>query len=62
VVLKGEVPSPADPPSGCYFHPRCPFADARCRAEAPALRDLGDGHLARCHHAERLDPGRAPQT
>jgi peptide/nickel transport system ATP-binding protein len=62
VVLKGEVPSPANPPSGCYFHPRCPFADARCRAEAPALRDLGDGHLARCHHAERIDPGSAAQT
>jgi peptide/nickel transport system ATP-binding protein len=55
VLLKGEVPSPANPPSGCYFHPRCPFADARCRQEAPALREIAPGQSVRCHHAERLD-------
>jgi peptide/nickel transport system ATP-binding protein len=55
VLLKGEVPSPANPPSGCYFHPRCPFADARCRQEAPALREIAPGQAVRCHHAERLD-------
>ena len=53
-VLRGEVPSPAAPPSGCYFHPRCRFAEARCRTEAPALRELAQGHFARCHLAEQL--------
>ena len=54
VLLKGEVPSPASPPAGCYFNPRCPFADERCRREAPVLRELATGHSVRCHHAERL--------
>jgi peptide/nickel transport system ATP-binding protein len=54
VALAGEVASPADPPSGCYFHPRCPFAVERCRAEAPALREVAPGHLARCHFADEL--------
>ena len=54
VLLKGEVPSPANPPAGCYFNPRCPFADERCRREAPVLRELASGHSVRCHHAERL--------
>jgi len=53
-ALKGEVPSPANPPAGCYFHPRCQFAEERCRREAPALRELAPGHFARCHLAERL--------
>jgi peptide/nickel transport system ATP-binding protein len=53
-ILKGEVPSPAAPPSGCYFHPRCPFAEDRCRGEAPLLREVSPGHFARCHFAEQL--------
>jgi len=53
-ILGGEVPSPAAPPSGCYFHPRCRFADARCRTEAPALREVSPGHFARCHFAEQM--------
>jgi peptide/nickel transport system ATP-binding protein len=53
-ALKGEVPSPAAPPAGCYFHPRCPHAEARCRSETPALRAIAPGHLARCHFAEQL--------
>ncbi len=54
--LAGEPPSPARPPSGCRFHPRCPHParDARCTTEAPALRPLGDGLVA-CHHAD-ADP------
>ncbi len=48
-ILEGEVPSPLDPPSGCSFHPRCPYAIARCREEVPALRRLQDGRLAACH-------------
>jgi peptide/nickel transport system ATP-binding protein len=59
VVLKGEVPSPAAPPSGCYFHPRGRFAEDRCRQEAPGLREMSPGHLARCHFAETLDLGSA---
>jgi peptide/nickel transport system ATP-binding protein len=47
--VKGEIPSPLEPPSGCHFHPRCPHALARCRAEAPALREITPGHLAACH-------------
>ena len=55
VTLKGEVPSPANPPSGCYFHPRCGFAQERCRQETPALREPAPGHFARCHFADQLD-------
>ncbi len=58
VVLPGDVPSPADPPPGCRFHTRCPFADARCRTEVPAWRDLGGAgapHFVACHHADTLD-------
>jgi peptide/nickel transport system ATP-binding protein len=54
VALQGEVPNPASPPSGCYFHPRCPFAIDVCRTEPPTLRALASGHLARCHRAEEL--------
>jgi oligopeptide/dipeptide ABC transporter ATP-binding protein len=50
-VLRGEVPSPINPPKGCHFHPRCPIATERCRVEVPELRDLGAGHSAACHHA-----------
>jgi peptide/nickel transport system ATP-binding protein len=53
VALAGEVANPADPPPGCHFHPRCPFAVERCRVEPPALREV-DGHAVRCHRAEEL--------
>ena len=49
IILKGDVPSPINPPSGCHFHTRCPYAHARCRAEAPALREIEPGHVAACH-------------
>src|SRR5688572_29972477 len=49
IILTGEVPSPINPPSGCRFHPRCPFAMAKCAEEAPALRQVSAGHLAACH-------------
>ena len=48
----GEVPNPLTPPSGCAFHPRCPQANARCKSEAPQLRDPGDGSLVACHAVE----------
>jgi oligopeptide/dipeptide ABC transporter ATP-binding protein len=54
IVLKGEVADPANPPSGCHFHPRCPYAIERCRQEEPELRRIPGGHLARCHRAEEL--------
>jgi peptide/nickel transport system ATP-binding protein len=47
--VKGEIPSPLDPPSGCHFHPRCPHAFARCRTEAPALKEIAPGRLSACH-------------
>src|SRR5271154_1555733 len=47
-ILRGEVPSPAAPPPGCYFHPRCSFADERCRREPPVLQEVAPGHFARC--------------
>ena len=47
--IKGEIPSPLNPPSGCHFHPRCPNAGPRCRAEVPVLRELKPGHLSACH-------------
>ena len=54
IVLTGDVPSPANPPPGCPFHPRCPHPkkNERCRTEIPALRDVAPGHLAACHFAQ----------
>jgi oligopeptide/dipeptide ABC transporter ATP-binding protein len=49
VILTGDVPSPINPPPGCHFHQRCPYAMARCKVEAPALREVVPGHLASCH-------------
>ncbi|MFN0164588.1 MAG: ABC transporter ATP-binding protein [Burkholderiales bacterium] len=51
VPVQGEVPNPLDPPTGCAFHPRCPFADARCRSEAPGLREFAGVRVA-CHAVE----------
>ncbi len=49
IVLQGEVPSPINPPAGCRFHPRCPFAMDRCSLEEPLQKDVGGGHLVSCH-------------
>ncbi|WP_152395180.1 ABC transporter ATP-binding protein [Paenibacillus guangzhouensis] len=49
IVLKGDIPSPANPPSGCKFHTRCPFATEQCKAEAPAFRHVGHDHYVACH-------------
>jgi peptide/nickel transport system ATP-binding protein len=53
-ILGGEVPSPAAPPAGCYFNPRCAFAEEQCRREAPTLREIAPGRFARCHFAGQL--------
>lgn len=54
IVLAGEVASPAAPPSGCYFHPRCPYALDRCKVEHPSLEEVEPGHFVRCHRATEL--------
>ncbi|MHA1654515.1 MAG: ABC transporter ATP-binding protein [Candidatus Thorarchaeota archaeon] len=60
-ILKGEVPSPINPPKGCRFHPRCIYAQEICSQEEPPLRDIGNGHLVACHFAGELDFGRSAQ-
>jgi len=52
--LKGEVPSPANPPPGCYFHPRCAYAEAICRTQPPDFREVSPGHFVACHRAEDI--------
>ncbi|EFV74870.1 MULTISPECIES: ABC transporter ATP-binding protein [Cytobacillus] len=54
VILKGDVPSPIDPPGGCRFHTRCPFAVEKCKQEEPPLRELVNNHFVSCHIAETL--------
>ena len=48
-IVRGDVPSPIDRPSGCHFHTRCPYAVERCRHEDPALREIAPGHRVACH-------------
>ncbi len=55
IILSGEVANPADPPSGCLFHPRCQYAQDRCRQEAPALEEVLPGHFAACHFTSELE-------
>jgi peptide/nickel transport system ATP-binding protein len=55
IILQGDVPSPVNPPSGCYFHPRCSYAKEICSQAAPEFRDLGGEHFATCHFAEALE-------
>jgi peptide/nickel transport system ATP-binding protein len=55
VTLEGEVPNPANPPSGCYFHPRCKYAQEICKREKPPLVPAGNNHFAACHFADQLD-------
>ena len=52
--IKGEIPSPLNPPSGCHFHPRCPHATERCKTEVPALRPVAPHRTAACHYADEM--------
>jgi oligopeptide/dipeptide ABC transporter ATP-binding protein len=54
IITPGEVPSPAAPPPGCVFHPRCRYAQEICRREAPPLREVVPGHYAACHFSEEI--------
>ncbi len=54
IVLQGEVANPASPPSGCYFHPRCPYAIDVCRAQAPAWQEIAPARFVACHRAQEL--------
>ena len=55
IILEGEVPSPIDPPTGCAFHPRCPYRMDRCSRETPQLTQVGPGHQAACFLTEGGD-------
>ncbi len=63
ILLTGDLPSPANPPTGCRFHTRCPWAQAeRCSTERPQLRDIGGGHRVACHYAEDIASGKLQLT
>jgi oligopeptide/dipeptide ABC transporter ATP-binding protein len=55
IILEGDVPSPANPPSGCVFHPRCLYAQDICREQVPPLVTVAPDHVARCHFADELE-------
>ncbi|MEH7307468.1 ABC transporter ATP-binding protein [Neobacillus drentensis] len=54
IILKGDVPSPINPPNGCRFHTRCPFATEKCKVEEPTIREIGTNHFVSCHYAEKM--------
>jgi oligopeptide/dipeptide ABC transporter ATP-binding protein len=61
-ILSGEIPSPIDPPSGCYFHPRCLYAQEICRQKYPALKEHAEGHQSACHFSDEIGRFRQNKT
>jgi len=62
ILLKGEVPDASNPPSGCYFHPRCSYAKDICKEVRPELIDIGNEHYVACHFAKELNLKGIPIT
>ena len=60
IILEGDVPSPANPPSGCHFHTRCPYRQEICSQKEPSLQNINDGHQVACHFARELSLAAAP--
>lgn len=60
--IAGLMPDPANLPSGCAFHPRCPYADELCAQQEPDAVELSPGHLCRCHHCDRVNAGKEAET
>ena len=58
IILKGEIPNPANPPSGCVFHTRCPIAEDVCAVEVPEYRELESNHFVACHFADKSGKSR----
>ena len=57
MILLGDVPSPVNPPSGCRFNPRCPYAEDNCRTDEPALTEVRPRHFAACHYWDEVEAG-----
>ena len=55
IPLKGEIPNPANPPSGCYFHTRCRYCRQKCKEVAPEYKEIEPGHFVACHYAKELN-------
>ncbi|NEE15534.1 oligopeptide ABC transporter ATP-binding protein, partial [Streptomyces sp. SID7499] len=63
ILLHGDLPSPANPPTGCRFHTRCPWVqETKCATERPPLLDTGDGHKVACHFTAEIEAGTVKQT
>lgn len=54
IILTGDIPSPANPPKGCKFHTRCPYATDKCKEEAPEYREIKEGHFVACHRVGEI--------
>ena len=62
IKLEGEIPNPADPPSGCRFHTRCPYAQKICKKDSPQWREIDTNHYVACHFADTLNLGGLHRT